>query len=74
MCVNEQLNERLLVLVDWIGEIGKEIENGTREQVPELIREMLAWEFWSNAIEGGICLALLITSLLVFRWGVEERD
>lgn len=50
MNTNEELNARLLNLIDWIGAVGKEIEAGAREQVPELAREIIAWGLVESAI------------------------
>ncbi len=54
MDTNAELNARLLNLIDWIGTVGKEIEAGTREQVPELARELIAWGLVESAMLAAI--------------------
>lgn len=46
--MNDQLNERLVSLMDYIGSIAKDADAFARAQLPDVAREIVAWELWSG--------------------------
>ena len=46
--MNDQLNERLVSLMDYIGSVAKDADAFARAQLPDAAREIVAWELWSG--------------------------
>jgi hypothetical protein len=67
------INEAL----DWLQQTGGSLQNFASEQAPLYCREVVAWEFWSGAIFGGIGVALSVIGLAAAmkfaRW-IKEVD
>lgn len=62
--MNDQLNERLVSLMDYIGSIAKDADAFARAQLPDVAREIVAWELWSGVVYGLICVAILAVCIL----------
>jgi hypothetical protein len=62
-----QLNERLVSLMDYVGSIAKDADAFARAQLPDVAREIVAWELWSGVVYGLICVAILAACVWAFR-------
>jgi H+/Cl- antiporter ClcA len=62
--------------IDWLQQTGGSLQNFASEQAPLYCREVVAWEFWSGAIFGGIGVALSVigfaAAMKVVRWMKED--
>jgi hypothetical protein len=62
--------------IDWLQQTGGSLQNFASEQAPLYCREVVAWEFWSGAIFGGIGVALSVIGLAAamkfVRWMKED--
>mgnify|MGYP007100113720 CR=1 FL=1 len=74
MDTNEELNARLLSLIDWIGQTGKELESGIREQAPELAREIIAYQKWESSVAIIAGIVLFFVGCKAFAWGIRKFD
>lgn len=62
--------------INWLQQTGGSLQNLASEQAPLYCREVVAWEFWSGAIYGGIGIALSVIGLAAamkfVRWMKED--
>lgn len=63
--------------INWLQQTGGSLQNFASEQAPLYCREVVAWEFWSGAIFGGIGIVLSVIGLAAamkfVRW-IKEDD
>ena len=63
--------------IDWLQQTGGSLQNFASEQAPLYCREVVAWEFWSGAIFGGIGVALSVigfaAAMKFVRWMIEDE-
>jgi hypothetical protein len=64
--------------INWLQQTGGSLQNFASEQAPLYCREVVAWEFWSGAIYGGIGIAISVIGLIAAtkfaRWVEEDGD
>lgn len=72
--MNDQLNERLVSLMDYIGSVAKDADAFARAQLPDVAREIVAWELWSGVVYGLICIAIIAACVWVFRFALKIMD
>lgn len=62
--------------INWLQQTGGSLQNFASEQAPLYCREVVAWEFWSGAIFGGIGIVLSVIGLAAamkfVRWMKED--
>lgn len=59
-----ELQERLIALLDYIGERAKTAEGFAMEQLPLVAREIVAWDFWSNLV--GTLMGVVLLTLAAY--------
>jgi hypothetical protein len=63
--------------INWLQQTGGSLQNFASEQAPLYCREVVAWEFWSGSIFGGIGVALSVIGLAAamrfVRWMEEDN-
>lgn len=67
--MNDQLNERLVSLMDYIGSVAKDADAFARAQLPDVAREIIAWELWRSVFLLAPAIAALWLAMLFFRKG-----
>jgi len=53
--------------MDYIGSVAKDADAFARAQLPDVAREIVAWELWSGVVYGMICVAILAACVRAFR-------
>lgn len=72
--MNDQLNEHLVSLMDYIGSIAKDADAFARAQLPDVAREIVAWELWSSVFFCFTSVAILALCIWVFRKALRAMD
>jgi hypothetical protein len=66
----KQLNESMAQVLDWLKDTAEKGESFVMEQAPAVCQEIVAWEFWSNALAVVACLVgIAVSAVVARRWG-----
>lgn len=63
--ITPELQQRLITLLDYVGDKAKAAEGFAIEQAPLVAREIVAWQFWSS-----IFLIFLFVMLGAVAWSI----
>ena len=72
-----ETEQNINTAIKWIQETGGSIQDFASEQAPLYCREVIAWEFWSGLIFGGIgaiLFAIGIAAAMRFVRFIKEDD
>lgn len=76
--MNEELKTRLTKYLDYLEEVMHKSTDFASEQVPETIRQLIEWEFYSGLLKGTV---LLVASIVLahiawktYKWIVRTGD
>lgn len=73
MELNEQLQQRLVSVIDYLGESTKKAADFTVEQAPLVAQEIVRWGIYSHLIIAGICLLIGLLLLIPSRIGFSKH-
>lgn len=68
-----KLEEKLVEVINQAQKAGAEAFIFTKEQVPDVINQLLIWKFWDNLTQSFIGLVLLCASFYGFFFGIREE-
>lgn len=75
--MNPELEANVNEALDWLQKTGGAVQDFAVEQAPLYCREVVAWEFWSGAVFGGIGLVLMaigLVALMKFIMWMKEDE
>ena len=76
--MNAETETNINEAINWLQQTGGSLQNFASEQAPIYCREVVAWEFLSGAIYGGIGIAISVIGLKAAtkfaRWVEEDGD
>lgn len=74
--MDQEVKQRLLSLVDYLGAAAKDAATFTTEQAPLVARDIVAWELWSNASIAAMLIVLATALVVVARvcWANEKKE
>lgn len=68
--MNDQLNERIIVLLDYLSSVAKDDDTFARAEIPQVASEIVAWELWSGVLWIIPCIIGCYISYRLCRKGV----
>lgn len=75
--MTQNTEENINEAIDWLQQAGGSLQNFASEQAPLYCREVVAWEFWSGTIFGGIGIIMIVIGIVAAmkfaRW-IKEDD
>lgn len=71
--MNEELQKKLVELINGAQKAGTEAFLFTKEQVPDVIQQLLRWKFAEALSVAAFCLALITLCFWVARWAWEAE-
>jgi hypothetical protein len=65
--MDDEIKNKLIGSIDKVAGWIEEFEGFAREQVPEIVKEILMWGLYSNLVYAIGCIAIFIISIYCFR-------
>ena len=62
--MNPEVSDKLAHLLDWLGNVVNDADTFARAQLPEVAREIVAWELWSS-VGWGSLFAIIVVACIV---------
>ena len=72
--MNEEMNNKLVEYLDSLGGVAKAAASFAGDNLPMVIQEFLAWEFYSNIFIVMLCILAGILGLCLGRAGLENYN
>ncbi len=65
--MNTVINDRLAAVLDWVGKLAQDSETFARAEMPELVREVVAWERVQATMWLAICALVVVAGVVGIR-------